>query len=283
MVKKNGLSQLSGDARRHAYTSMLDEAFAVLGDNRLGQALAGRKRVGLKLNCLAGKPLSPHPDLVFSLAQRLREAGVKYVVAWERSMRELIRAGFNSNGEVVYAVTATDDSRVGYDRRIYEHGAVGSLVSNALLETDALVNVGVVKDHDLSGISCSLKNLYGVIHNPNKYHDGGCDPFVAEVASLEPVRERLFLAVLDGAIAQCHGGPSYRATWAWPLDSVIVSFDPVAIDRIGLRIIDDERGRRGLGSLKDASRYPAWIDSASRKGLGESALSNIDFREVLLA
>lgn len=282
-VRKAGLSKLLGDSRRRAYTSMLERAFAVFGDNCLRQALGGRTRLGLKLNCLAGKPLSPHPDVVFSVAQLLRDAGAKHVVAWERSMRELVGAGFSSNGDRGYDVTATDEKGVGYNRRIYESGEVGSLVSNALLESSALVNVGVVKDHDLSGISCSLKNLYGVIHNPNKYHDTGCDPFVAEVAALEPVRERLFLTVLDGAIAQSHGGPAYRAAWAWPLDSVIVSFDPVAIDRVALRIIEDERRRRSLRPLEEESRYPKWINSASIMGLGESALERIDLREVLVS
>jgi uncharacterized protein (DUF362 family) len=259
---------------------MLERAFAVLGDDCLQQALGGRKRVGLKLNCLAGKPLSPHPDLVLSLAQLLRDAGAKHVVAWERSMREMVRAGFASTGGRGYTVTATDDSGVGYNRRIYESGDVGSLVSNALLESSALVSVGVVKDHDLSGISCSLKNLYGVIHNPNKYHDSGCDPFVAEVAALEPVRERFFLTVLDGTIAQSHGGPAYKAAWAWHLDSVIVSFDPVAIDRVALRIIEDARLRRALGSLDEESRYPNWLYTASTMGLGEGVLERIEIREV---
>ena len=42
---------------------------------------------------------------------------------------------------------------------------------------------GVVKDHDLAGVSAGLKNWYGVIHNPNKYHDSCCDPYVADVVA----------------------------------------------------------------------------------------------------
>jgi uncharacterized protein (DUF362 family) len=259
---------------------MLERAFGVFGDARLQQALGGRKQVGLKLNCLAGKPLSPHAELVSSLARLLRDAGAVQVLAWERSMRELERAGFSASGDREYGIVATDGKGVGYDRRIYESGNVGSLVSNALLDSSALVSMGVVKDHDLSGISCSLKNLYGVIHNPNKYHDNGCDPFVAQVAALEPVRERLFLTVLDGTIAQCHGGPAYRAAWSWPLDSIVVSFDSVAIDRVMLRVIDDERRRRGLRPLAEESRNPSWIDTASQMGLGSGKLEGIDLREV---
>jgi uncharacterized protein (DUF362 family) len=282
-VRRNGLSKLSGDTRRRVYRSMLETALGVFGDDCLMKALGGRKRVGLKLNCLAGKPLSPHPDLVSSLAQLLRDGGAKQIVAWERSMRELVRAGFPSQGEHNYSVVATDERGVGYDRRIYESGDVGSLVSNALLRSDALVNLGVVKDHDLAGISCSLKNLYGVIHNPNKYHDFGCDPFVANVADLEPVRERLCLTVLDGALAQSHGGPAYKPAWAWPLDSVLVSFDPVAIDSVALRIIDEERQRRNLGSLKEEARYPQWIATASGMGLGQGTFESVDLREVQLS
>jgi len=27
-----------------------------------------------------------------------------------------------------------------------------------------------LKDHDGAGVTIALKNMYGVIHNPNKYH-----------------------------------------------------------------------------------------------------------------
>ncbi len=277
VVRREGLSRLSGEAKAQAYHTVVSAGLRELGEAQLRAALAGRTSVGLKLNCLAGRPLSPCPELVEALAGRLGDLGVRRVVAWDRSMRELARAGFATRG-TSYTVTATD--AVGYGGRLFESGNVGSLVSNALLETDAVVSVGVLKDHDLAGISCALKNLYGVIHNPNKYHGSNCDPFIAEVVLLEPVRERLFLSVLDGALAQCHGGPSFKEAWTWAFEGVLFALDPVALDRVAADLIEEQRATRGLPSLREAKRPPSWIDSAARLGLGEARREAIETREV---
>ncbi|MCU0612354.1 MAG: DUF362 domain-containing protein [Candidatus Eisenbacteria bacterium] len=279
IVRRPGLSELTGKAKADAYQAALSAALSALGPDSSAHALAGRRTVGLKLNCLAGRPLSPCQELAEALASLLRDSGAREVTAWERSRRELTRAGFGTGG-AGFATTATD--AVGYSRELFEQGAVGSLVSSALLHTDALVSVGVIKDHDLSGISCSLKNLYGVIHNPNKYHGNNCDPYVAEVAMLAPVRERLCLTVLDGAVAQCHGGPSYKPAWAWNFDGVLVSRDPVAADRIGHEMIEARRAARGLPSLAEANRRPSWIETAGRMGVGEHRRDAIEVREVTL-
>jgi hypothetical protein len=52
--------------------------------------------VGVKLSCLAGANLSPRPELVAALVDLIAEAGVprQRVIVFERSSRELERAGF---------------------------------------------------------------------------------------------------------------------------------------------------------------------------------------------
>ncbi|MBN1426587.1 DUF362 domain-containing protein [Candidatus Fermentibacteria bacterium] len=278
IVRRVGLSQLKGDGRTGAYRTLLEEAFSTLGKTSLAQRVSGRNTIGLKANCLAGRPLSPSPELAQALSGMLRDVGVREVTVWERTMRELTRAGFTARGS--FTIIGTD--AVGYGRTIYESGDVGSLLSNALLNSDGLVSVGMLKDHDLAGISCVLKNLYGTIHNPNKYHDYNCNPYVAHVASLPPIRERLVLSVLDCATAQCHGGPSYKPAWAWPFDGILVSFDPVAADRIAADLIEDQRAIRELPTLEADRRPPRWIETAGLMGLGEHRRDAITVREVIV-
>jgi hypothetical protein len=52
--------------------------------------------VGLKINALAGRRMSPHPLLVERLCDWLQKAGVpaRNIVIWDRSDRELAAAGF---------------------------------------------------------------------------------------------------------------------------------------------------------------------------------------------
>jgi len=244
-----------------------------------------RSRVGIKLNCLAGPRLSPRRELVRALVDGLGSAGIdpERVIVWERSDRELERCGFTVNtggdGPLVYGT----DNRAGggYERQLRSSGSVGSCFSRILTEQcDLLINVGVLKDHDLAGVSVGLKNLYGVIHNPNKYHDHTCDPYVAELAAHHLLREKLRLTVCDATTAQCQGGPAFHPDWAWNFSGLLAALDPVALDRVGAGFIEEQRHRKGLPSLGEDQRRPSWIDTAGRLGLGESKAERIRRKEV---
>ncbi len=225
--------------------------------------------VGIKLNCLAGSRLSPRPVVVGALVDLLVAGGVARdrVILFERSSRELERAGFpirrGGPGPLCYG---TDND---YDRKPEVSGSIGSCFARLVSETcTALISFGVVKDHDLAGVSAGLKNWYGVIHNPNKYHDHQCDPYVADVVRHPFIRDKLKLTVLDGVIAQYHGGPAYRASAAFPLGLLAASVDPVAADLWAWKVLDAERLRRGLPSLEEAGRPPRFIATAAGYGLG---------------
>ena len=225
--------------------------------------------VGVKLNCLGGKRLSPRPKVVQAFVDRLIEGGVvpKNIILFERSSRELERAGFEirrgGDGPLCYG---TDND---YDRQPSVSGSIGSCYARLVSETcTALVSFGVVKDHDLAGVSAGLKNWYGVIHNPNKYHDHQCDPYVADVVRHRLISTKLRLTVLDGVTAQCHGGPAFRASGTFPLGRLAASTDPVAADLWAWKVIDAERKRRDLPSLEEAGRPPRFIATAASYGLG---------------
>lgn len=241
-------------------------------------------RVGIKLNCLAGPHLSPRPELVKALVDGLCSAGLpaEQIIIWERSDRELRRCGFQVNVRGTGPrVLGTDNRAAGYESRIRSNGSIGSCFSRILTEQcDLLINVGVLKDHDLAGVSVGLKNLYGVIHNPNKYHDHACDPYVADLAAHPVLRRRLRLTVCDGIAAQCQGGPAHQAGWVWNYGGLLAGLDPVAIDRVGAGVIEARRSVKGLPSLTESGREPSWIQSAARLGLGEGDSGKIRIREV---
>jgi uncharacterized protein (DUF362 family) len=133
-----------------------------------------------------------------------------------------------------------------------------------------------LKDHDLCGVSLSLKNFYGAIHNPNKYHDHGCDPYIADVNAHPYIKDKLRLVICDGLIGQCNGGPGYKPQWAWPYSGLLLSRDPVAIDRTGCHIIEEQRKATGLQSLAAAGRPAKHIQTAAQRGLGISDMNKIN-------
>lgn len=225
--------------------------------------------VGIKVNCLAGSHLSPRVELVAALVDRIASAGVdrSRIIVFERSSRELTKAGFEIRRQgPPYRCVGTDND---YDDRPSDSGAIGSCFARLVsTECTALVSFGVVKDHDLCGVSAGMKNWYGVIHNPNKYHQNGCDPFIADVARHPFIRDKLRLTVLDGVVAQCHGGPAYRPGATFELGLVAAATDPVAVDLWAWQVIEAERARRGMKSLEAAGRPVRFLATAARHGLG---------------
>jgi uncharacterized protein (DUF362 family) len=227
--------------------------------------------VGIKANCLGGRGLSSHPELVAAVVHGLSLAGVpkERILVWDRSEHELSAAGFDTSGVAGARVIATDSRGAGYERDIEFSGAVGSCFSTILSRTcTAIVNVPVLKDHDLSGVSLGMKNFYGAIHNPNKYHDNNCNPYIADLNAHPFIAGKLRLVVCDGLKGQYHGGPALRPQWAWPAATLVVGTDPVAVDRVGMELIERKRREAGMNSLKDAGRDPAYIEAAASRGLG---------------
>ncbi len=226
--------------------------------------------VGIKVNCLAGRHLSPRVELVEALVDLLAGAGVRrqQIIVFERSSRELQRAGYTIRRTGTPYVCSGIDNR--WDPQPSISGAIGSCFARMVShDCTALISFGVVKDHDLAGVSAGLKNWYGVIHNPNKYHDNNCDPYVADVVRHPFIRNKLRLTVLDGITAQYHGGPAFRQDTQFQLSRVVASTDPVAADVWAWQQLDAERKRQGLPSLAEAGRPPRFINTAAGYGLGE--------------
>ncbi len=225
--------------------------------------------VGIKVNCLAGKALSPRVELVEALVDLLAGVGVdrRKIIVFERSSRELEGAGFKIHRQgPPYRCMGTDND---YDRLPSSSGAIGSCFARFVsTECTALVSFGVVKDHDLAGVSAGMKNWYGVIHNPNKYHQNGCDPYITDVARHPFIRDKLRLTVLDGVVAQCHGGPAYRPGATFELGLVAASTDPVAADLWAWQMIEAERRRRGMPTLEEAGRPVRFLATSAERGLG---------------
>jgi uncharacterized protein (DUF362 family) len=264
-----GKSLVPAEARRALEEALVAATGAASAKAAVARLFRANDTVGIKLNCLSGRNLSPRVELVEAFAVLLAEAGVasKRIIAFERSSRELQRAGFPvRRDDGPFLCYGIDND---YDPQPSTSGQIGSCFARLVSTTcSALVSFGVVKDHDFAGVSAGIKNWYGVIHNPNKYHDHNCDPYAADVLRHPFLRDKVRLTILDGVTAQCHGGPAYRPDTTFPLGLVAASTDPVAADAWAWRTIDAERSRRGLPTLAEAKRAPLFLATAQGYGLG---------------
>ncbi|HTT21080.1 MAG TPA: DUF362 domain-containing protein [Candidatus Sulfotelmatobacter sp.] len=223
------------------------------------------EKVGLKVNALGGKGLSTNVTLTEAICERLQEAGVKGndIIVWDRDTDELEHVGFRSSTSGP-RVQCFGTDRVGFEEELVTYGSVGSRLSKILTQhCDALINVPVLKDHDGAGVTIALKNMYGVIHNPNKYHPNGCDPYIADVNMLPEIRKKLRLTICDATTASYEGGPGYKPEYSWKDNAVMISQDPVALDHTGWQTIERQRVERGLKTLEADGRLPHYISTAA--------------------
>jgi len=235
------------------------------------------ERIGIKVNALGGRHICTRPELVYAVVDHLTACGVppRNIIIWDRLTRELHHAGYPVQ-------TSPDRLRCFGTDNEYEFepefsGSIGSCFSRILTRhCDAIISIPVLKDHDLAGVSLNLKNFYGVIHNPNKYHDNGCDPYIADLNAHPHIRQKLRLCIIDGLRSHYNGGPGFKPRWSHDFKTLLFSLDPVAADSIGAAEIEKQRIRKDLPLLKETGRDPVHIRTAARKGLGTADLGQIE-------
>lgn len=290
VVKSSGVIRATGKVDTDLLAQMVDRGLCRLTsesepEDAIRHFFSPKDRVGLKVNCLAGRMASTHPEMSLVTGNLLKTIGMKNkdIITWDRSSGELKEVGFplNTNGGGLLCF-GTDTQGVGYSRELINYKNIGSLLTRIMESlTNAQLNLPVLKDHNLSGVTCSLKNFFGAIHNPNKYHDDGCDPFIADLNQVPQIREQQKLVICDALRVQFNGGPSYHPQWAENFGGIIVGDDPVAVDFVGYQIIDRIRRKHGLPTLKKAGRRPQHIFTAADKEhmLGKASPEEIELVE----
>lgn len=240
--------------------------------------------IGMKTNCLTRKFNSTPVALTDAVSDILINNNIKEndIVIWERTSDELEQAGYRLNASSFgRRCLGTDSHGVGYGRDFYGAGDVNSLVSGVLtMMVDHNINLPVLKDHSIAGLSAGLKNMYGAIHNPNKYHGNNCNPYAAFISQLEPIKTRNRLVVIDATRVQYNAGPGYDSRYFDNYNGLIMSNDPVAADRIGLEIVEYLRRINKLPSLKDAGRPADYLQTAEKIGLGIAKLQKINLNVI---
>lgn len=254
--------------------------------------------VGIKVNLRGGKYLAVQPCVVDAIVAGLTAAGVKpnNIIVWDMWTREFPLAGYtlNDSGEGVrYYATDRGSAARGSEAGI--HGVTESLkpfhagepvqvadkavyFSKILAEeVTALINVPMIKDHSITGITCAMKNHCGSIMNPRDLHGDCCDPYLAELNAAAPIKGKTRLVIVDGLRSLYNGGPHDKPKWRWRQNSIIAGTDPVAVDALALRIINEKRQEEDMAPVTRRAKH---IATAARIGLGTNDLSQVDLREI---
>lgn len=240
--------------------------------------------VGIKVNTLAGRHMTSHIQVVRAIIAGLKSISIpeENIIIWDKADNDLTGAGYEINTSRRGVKCLSTESTVEYTDLIM-YGSIASCYSRILSNCTALVNVPVLKHHSMAGVTISLKNWLGAVHNPNKYHfDAAADPYIADINMPDILRKKRQLIVCDALVAQCNGGPSFNPNYTWNCNSLLVATDPVALDSVGTRMIEAKRKEMKLPSLKEAGIEPKYIATAAdaEHRLGTNDLKKIQIVKV---
>ena len=253
-------------------------------------------RVGIKVNCGGYPHCVSAYEIVAETVRQLAAAGVppSQVYVYERFQSQLDEVNYAPHLPGGVSIVAAERANrnvdnSGYDPATYlEADLFGEddtrsnmmrLVSQRLTK---IINIPNMKDHGATGVTGCLKNVaYGSFSNVARTHQRGVShtySVVGTLAAMEPLRSRTVLQIMDGLRGVWHGGPFARtAKYVFYPRQIMFGTDPVAIDRLLLDIIENERKAHGAISIWDRSPASLKIDDTRARDADPNV--NIIIRE----
>lgn len=273
--------------------------------------------VGIKVNCSGAPKICSHPVVVAEIVRNLTAAGVKAsnITIYERFPDQLASVGYDKYLESKVDIHAVEPYRgrlTDYDMKTYvdvnffgEDETRSNMIRMITERFTKIINVPNMKDHGASGVTGCLKNMaYGSYHNVARSHAFSkthTKTFIGTLASVEPLRSRMVLHVMDGLKGIWHGGPFERnSKFAFYPKQMMFGTDPVAIDRIMRDVVEARRKAEGAVSVFDRNpeitknyrdqdpnknryvREPSHIEYAGALGLGVADIAKIKLEEIAL-
>jgi hypothetical protein len=264
-IRSNSVVQ--GSAVDHVgLGEMLDQAIRSLTGQATEEAgwrrvLGAAERIVLKFNAVGARVIDTNEVMARLLVERIAAAG------YEPQNLVLVEVPSYLRREL-----GTGEITPGWGAPVSVGGRLEPL-ARYLHESDAIVNVPLLKTHQIAGMSGCMKNLsHALVRHPAWYHANGCSPYVGQVIGSQAVSARVKLNLVNAVRVVVNGGPDARGEDIVGYGGLLLGFDPVAVDTLGLGILATERRRLGLAGGGQV-RYLA---SAAGMGIGRWRPVEID-------
>lgn len=259
--------------------------------------------VGIKVNCSGAPEINSNPELVAAIIANLCSLGVppEHIYIYDRFENQMEIVNFPPHVPKGVNMAAAENSRgsiLGYDPFTYvevdffgEEDTRSNLIRLVSQKFTKIINVPTMKEHRAAGVTGCLKNIaYGDFSNVGRSHEreiSNTYSFIGTLASVEPLRSRTVLNIMDGLRSVWHGGPFLQdSKFLFFPKEIVIGTDPVALDHVLIDLIEAKRRHEGAPSTFDRSpqhvrfapelnpnfnsyiREPGHVEYASRLGLG---------------
>ena len=267
-------------------------------------------RIGIKICAAGGELFTTHHAIVNAIVDGLAAAGHPRsgIIVWDRSLGGIKEAGYRptADGYQLKAIAPHE----GYDAKaVVSAPLVGKLVwgdfdyvgdigkmplfadadatSNVSHfskiisnEVDKVINVPVMSVSETNGIAGCIYNMtIPNIDNWRRFAQGsrfGAES-LAEIYANPLIAKKVVFNLMDGLIGQYAGGPQPQPNYAVHHATLYASKDPVALDAIALKRLEEWRVRTNLRPIGPLAAY---VDFAGQLGLGNSAPNRIELKNI---
>src|SRR6184192_1335418 len=300
---------------RRVVRAMVDRLIlSVTGQPDLNRAwnslVSPNDKIGIKISAAGGELFTTHHDVVNAIVDGLVAAGHPRgsIIVWDRSLGGIKDAGYRPgiDGYHLEAIAPRD----GYDpKAILSAPLIGKLIWGDLdyrgdkgkmpmlsdtentsnvshfskiisTEITKIINVPVMSISEMNGIAGCIYNVtIPNIDNWRRFAQGsrfGAES-LAEIYSNPVIAKKVVFNLMDGLIAQYAGGPQSQPNYAVHHGTLYASKDPVALDAIALKRLEQWRAHASLPAI---SPMAAYVGLASQLGLGNSASNRIEIRNI---
>ena len=254
------------------YSQQLDQILAA--GLRLFPINVRGKTVLLKPNLvdyMPGYAINTDPLLVLAAAESFRRLGAKSVLVAEGPGHQrdtqlvLSQSGYAQclRDEKIRFIDLNRDALIRTPLRASYTGMKDLWLPRTVREADFLVSMPKIKTHHWSGVTLSMKNMFGVVPGArygwpkNILHWKGIQESILDLCATVPVH----FVIADGIVAMEGNGPLNGT--ARTLGKIVLADDPVAADATCARLMGFEPDR--AVHLCEGSRFlgnssPALID-----------------------
>lgn len=275
-----------------------------------GSLVSSTDKVGIKISAAGGELFTTHRAVIEAIVDGLAAAGVarESIVVWDRQLVGIEEAGFR-RGSQGYQLLSIEP-RDGYDEKAtFSAPVMGKLVWGDLayiprhgespLNSDSgntsnishfarllssrltkVINVPIMSDSTAAGLAGCLYNMT----LPNVDNWRRFTQFetlgafaMAEIYAEPLVRDKVVLNIMDGLVAAYAAGPAAHPNYAVHEGTLLASKDPVAIDTLALKRIEQ---LRATAQLPPIGKLAAHVQFAGQMGLGNSDPARIETRNL---
>ena len=268
------------------------------------------EKVGIKVSTQPGPVGGTHPEIARAVVEGLVSAGINPgdIVVWDRRREDLVQAGYDrvpglnlrwiekgagfdprdtvsspAIGQLVYGDLAFKESRssladlLGPRAQLSNESHLPVILAR---ELDKVINIPSLCDSYHTGVNGALAGMtIGILDNWRRFGkgDGYGDSALASVYADNRIGKKVVLTIMDGMVLQYAGGPYPSPVNCVAYSTLFASKDPVAIDAMALRLIDEQRQ---LSKMPKASEDGGHVQEAEALGLGNAQEKMIKLRRI---